>query len=191
MIRTLRIFFLTRLLREKLLLVAFMAVAVLIWISGFSTRAGLFWRVQRTTTTELKLQDEWLRNENRIIEAGKQATAQFEASKTLNGNRLFVRVQQLAREAGLGRTTTSQGLGAPVTNGQFSVNTLNFQITQADWEATKKFYLLLSQNAPYIVVDQILIKPSPANPQQLTLMMRVKSFEIPSETTPRATAGSD
>ncbi len=90
-----------------------------------------------------------------------------------------MRVRQLAQEAGLGRTTTSQGLDAPVTNGQFSVNTLRFQITNADWESTKKFYLLLNQNAPYIVVDQITISPSPANPALLTLTVKVKSFEIP------------
>ena len=44
MIRTLRALFLARLLREKLLLVAFAVLGVAMWFSGFSDRAGVFWR---------------------------------------------------------------------------------------------------------------------------------------------------
>jgi hypothetical protein len=40
MIRTLRAFFLGRLLREKLLLVAFFVIGVLMWFSGYSKRLG-------------------------------------------------------------------------------------------------------------------------------------------------------
>jgi hypothetical protein len=178
MIRTLRAFFLGRLLREKLLLVAFITVGALIWLSGFSARAGQFWRTQRSTTTELKLQDEWLRNEVRIQEAATQATAQFDASRTLDGNRLFTKVQSLAREAGL-RNISNQGVQQGVTNGQFSVNTLQFQVNNADWEAIKRFYLLLNQNAPYVAIDQFTLTPVASNPTQLTLTLKVKSFEMP------------
>jgi len=184
MIRTLRVFFLTRLLREKLLLVGFLGVAVLIWVSGFSTRAGLFWRVQRATTADLKLQDEWLSNEVRIKEEANKATAQFEAGKTLDGNRLFIKVRDLAQQAGL-RNITNQGFQPPITDGQFSVHTLNFVISTSDpdaarnWEAIKRFYLLLNQAAPYIVIDQFTLVPSPSNPSQLTLTLKVSSFEMP------------
>jgi hypothetical protein len=177
MIRTLRAFFLGRLLREKLLLVGFAAIAVLIWLSGFSSRAAAFWRVQRATTADLKVQDEWLRNEDKIRASANQAASQFDPSRTLDGNRLFVKVRQLAADAGL-RNTTNQGSEPDVTNGQFSVHTVRFQITNADWESIKKFYLLLNQNAPYIAIDQFILQPSP-NPAQLTLTLRVKSFEIP------------
>jgi len=44
MIRTLRALFLRCLLREKLLVVVFLAIAVLLWLSGFSKRAGQFFR---------------------------------------------------------------------------------------------------------------------------------------------------
>jgi hypothetical protein len=178
MIRTLRAFFLGRLLREKLLLVAFIAVGALIWLSGFSARAGQFWRAERSTTTELKLQDEWLRNEVRIQEAATQATAQFDASRTLDGNRLFTKVQALARDAGL-RNISNQGVQQGVTNGQFSVNTLQLQVSNADWEAIKRFYLLLNQNAPYVAIDQFTLTPVASNPTQLTLTLKVKSFEMP------------
>src|SRR4051812_1045891 len=109
MIRSLRAFFLSRLLREKLLLVAFAGIAVLIWASGFSTRAGMFWRAKKATTAELNLQDQWLNNEQRIKDTVEKVTAHLERSRTLDGLRLLNKVKQLATEAGL-RNTTSQGL---------------------------------------------------------------------------------
>src|ERR1043165_2276996 len=115
MIRSLRIFFLTRLLREKLLLVAFAAVALLIWLSGFSARAGVFLRAQRATTAQLKEQDMWIANEGQIKIAAEKAAAQFDPNRTLNSTLLFTKVKQLANEAGL-KNTSNQGMDPEVTN---------------------------------------------------------------------------
>jgi len=52
MIRTLRALFLARLFREKILLVAFAVLGVVMWFSGFSTRVGTFWREQRSTDAQ-------------------------------------------------------------------------------------------------------------------------------------------
>jgi hypothetical protein len=177
MIRPLRAFFLSRLLREKLLLVGFAGIAVLIWGSGFSTRAGLFWKAQRTTTGELRLQEEWLHNEKRITETAEKAAGQLDPAKTLDGTRLFAAVRQLAQDAGL-RNYSSPGLSPPVTNGQLSIHTLQFQVNNADWDGVKKFYLLLNQRAPYLAVDQFILSPNRANPAQLTLTLKVKSVEV-------------
>lgn len=177
MIRSLRIFFLTRLLREKLLLVAFAAIAMLIWISGFSTRAGKFMREQRATSAELKLQDTWLQNESQIKATAEKAAAQFDPSRTLDGTRLFTKVRQLANEAGL-RNTVNQGVDLPVTNGQFSVHSVGFQVNDADWDSIKKFYVMLNQQAPYIAIDQFTLQPRPNNPSLLNLVLKVKSVEI-------------
>lgn len=177
MIRSLRIFFLTRLLREKLLLVAFAAVALLIWLSGFSTRAGVFLRAERATTLELKEQELWLANENQIKLAADKAAAQFDPSRTLDGTRLFTRVKQLAAEAGL-KNTSNQGLEPPVTNGQFSVHTLGFQVNAADFPSIEQFYVKLNQNAPYIAVEQFALQPQPNNPSLLSLVIKVSAPEI-------------
>ena len=56
MIRTLRIFFLSRLLREKLLLLGFVGIGVAMWASAFSKHVGTFWRAQQVTSGELAFQ---------------------------------------------------------------------------------------------------------------------------------------
>ena len=75
MIRSLRAFFLNRVLREKLLLVGFLGIAVIMWATSFSSRASAFWRAQRATTAQLKDQEFWLGHQGQIEEATRKAAA--------------------------------------------------------------------------------------------------------------------
>ena len=75
MIRTARAYFLSRALREKLLLVVFIAIAALWWASSFSSRTSAFWLAQRTTLVRLKDQAEWIKNQTVIEETAKKTAS--------------------------------------------------------------------------------------------------------------------
>jgi len=185
MIRTLRIYFLGRLLREKVLLVGFIAIAAVIWLSSFSTRGGLFWRVQKVTTTQLAEQERWLGDQSKVQAAAQKAASQLKPEQTLDETRLFTTVQGLAREAGL-RNITNQGRGPTLpSSGQFSFNTLKLTAEALDqdplrnWDALKKFYHDLQEKSPYIAIDQFILQPrNRANPGQLTVFLTVSSVEV-------------
>lgn len=184
MIRTLRVFFLSRLLREKLLLVAFVAIGAAIWLSGFGTRASAWWRTHVLAGQELRNQDRLLREQDAIAEYAKQAAAQLDPAKTLDGTRLFTTVRQLAAEAGL-RNVRNDGLAPAGSTGQFTVNTLTITAQALDpdpaknWEAIKNFYTAVQQRSPYIAIDQFILQPqSRANPGQLTLVLKVSSVQV-------------
>ncbi|HUR58295.1 MAG TPA: hypothetical protein VM029_11335, partial [Opitutaceae bacterium] len=66
MIRTLRAFFLGRLLREKVLLLVFVLIGALWWLTAFNKRATVFWRQKHQTTVELADQTRWLQNDDKI-----------------------------------------------------------------------------------------------------------------------------
>lgn len=184
MIRTLRLFFLSRLLREKLLLVTFVAIGAVIWFSDFGTRSLGWMRNQRITSEQLKTQDRLLRDEPVIQENAQKAAAQLVPEKTLHGTRLFATVRELASEAGL-RNVTNDGLAPQGSSGQFTVNTLTItaRATDADpaknWDSVLKFYTAVQQRSPYIAIDQFILQPqSRANPGQLTLVLKVSSVQI-------------
>lgn len=177
MIRTLRASFLSRALREKLLLVAFIGIGVLWWLSAFTTRASTFWRAQRATTAQLTEQNTWIRNRAQIEQSAQRAAAQLEASKTLNANQLAATVRQLADEAGL-KNFTSSGQPQTTPGTQFALHSASFMIRNAEWEAVKKFYSALQQRAPYIAVDIFNLQSTPNNQAQLSLSLRVESVEI-------------
>lgn len=181
MIRSVRAYFLSRALREKLLLVAFIAIGVLWWLSAFATRGGVFWRDQRLTTSRLAEQAQWIKSRTLIEETAKKTASQLDPTRTLNGNQLVTTVSQLANEAGLKSIQTNGGI-VTTTSGQFAVHSQEFTIRSIDgasgWEALKKFYEALQKRSPYIAMERFTLLASAGNPAQLTLVLKVASVEI-------------
>jgi len=176
MIRTLRALFLARLFREKLLLVAFAALGVLVWASGFNRRAGLFWREQRATSVSLAEQKLFLDNRDKIELAAQKTAARLDAAQTLDGTRLYAEVENLARTAGLTAGLSTQ----PDENSdQFAVHSIQVSITKAEWEPLMKFYHALQARSPYIGVEQFRLQVDRANPEKYHLAtLRVSAPEI-------------
>ena len=177
MIRTIRIYFLGRLLREKILLFGFALLGVLLWLSSFGGRSGRFMREQRSTTVALKEQAQWLANRATIDTAVQQAAGRLDPAKTLDGTRLATEVSNAAAAAGV-RNNAAGEPATFTTNGQFSVHTMNYSVRNADFLALEKFYVSLRDRAPYIGIDQFTLLTNPANRNQLTLSLRISSVEI-------------
>lgn len=177
MIRTARAYFLTRALREKLLLVAFVAIGVLWWGSAFSTRFGAFWRDQRRTTSELAVQGEWIKNKDMIERNAKATAGRLDPSKTLNGNQLVTTVSRLAAEAGLKNTQTSGNL-VTIPAGQFAVHSQEYVVRNVEWEPLGVFYAAIQQRSPYIAIDRFVLAAASPDSPQLTLSLKVTSVEI-------------
>lgn len=177
MIRTLRALFLGRLLREKLLLVVFLLLGVLMWLSGYGKRFGAFWREQRVTTGTLAEQQRWLVNEKSISDAAKKSAERLDAAKTLDGTQLLAALSQLADETGLKKNALS---GAPKDQRgeQFSVHTVNYQINRSDWVSLQKFYVALSARSPYIGIETFALQADRTDPNLLTMALTVSSVEI-------------
>lgn len=176
MIRSLRAFFLGRLLREKLLLLVFVVFGTLIYLSNFSKRATTFWREQRMTTASLDTQRGFIQRKAEIEAAVQKAAAQLDPSKTYNRTTLVAEVTNLSSAAGF-RTTTADP-PQTTTNGQFAVNSTTYTIRnvqQADWMALQRFYVSLRDKSPYIGIDQFNLT-SP-NRTQLNLQLRLSAFE--------------
>lgn len=176
MIRAARAYFLSRALREKLLLVAFIAIGLLWWGSAFLTRAGAFWSEQRLTTSRLTEQAQWIKNQTMIEETAKQTASRLDGGKTLNANQLVTTVPAMATEAGLKNITTVGGT-ENTTTGQFAVHSQEFLIRNIDWEPLTTFYTALQARSPYIAIERFILE-LPTNSSQLVLRLKVTSVEI-------------
>ena len=175
MIRTARAYYLSRALREKLLLVVFVGIAALWWASSFSGRAMAFWQAQRAIKLRLADQTLWIKNESTINETAKVTASRLDPTRTLNGNQLVTTVAQLASEAGLKGTS---GSPATATSDQFAVHSLEFVIRNVEWEPLSKFYEALQRKSPYISLERFTLIASPNNAAQLTLNLKVTSVEM-------------
>jgi hypothetical protein len=176
MIRTLRAYFLSRLLREQLLLAGIAVVAAAIWISSLSGRAGRFIHAVRQTSFTLTEQARWLAERKTIEASAETAAGRLDPARTLDTTRLLAEVSAMASEAGLKSSTSSEG--KPVSNGQFAVHTLQFSVSKADWGSLKQFYLALSKRSPYIGIEQCTLQVDRANQAMLSANFQISSVEI-------------
>jgi len=178
MIRTLRAFFLARFVREKLLLTGFAVLAAAIWLSSLVGRSGRFLREVRVTTSSLNEQALWISNKAKIEAQAQAAASQLDPARTLDATRLLAEVGAIATDAGLKNSTS--GESQDQSNGQFSVHTLRFSVTRADWDSIKNFYLGLQKRSPYIGIEQFSLQSDRANAALLNASIRISSVEISS-----------
>ena len=176
MIRRARAFFLSRALREKVLLVAFVAIGMLWWGSAYATRLGTFWKEQRSTTINLGVQAQWIKERSRIEEAARKSVSSFDPTKTLSGNALVTEVPRLAAEAGL-KSIQNSGPTESTRTGQFTVHAQEFRIRDAEWDPMLAFYKALQQRSPYIAIERFILE-SPNNQPRHSLLLKVISVEI-------------
>jgi len=171
----LKTYFLSRLLREKLLLVVIVILVALTFLSNFSGRVARAWRTQHTTTVTLADQAQWLANRTTIEEEAGKAVKNLDPAKTLDDTQLVGELNGLARAQGLKFTSDT-----PRTerSGQFAVHTVQFNLLKMDWNSLKSFYLELTKRSPYIGIEQFSLQAERANPALLNASLRVSSVEI-------------
>lgn len=178
MIRTLRAYFLSRLLREKVLLLSFLAIGVLWWLSSTSGRAAKFWKDKRTTTSELSIQQQWLDRRVAIENDAKKAASRLDPTQTLDRSKLVSEVNKAAVDVGLKNGNSTNITSEP--SDRFTIHSMDYQIRDADYEALLKFYLKLNQRAPYIGIERFILAPSSQSDwSKLTLNLRITSVETP------------
>jgi hypothetical protein len=176
MMRTLRALFLARSQRVKLLVAAVAVAVAALWFSGLERRAARAVRATRATTGALGEQNLWLGNRAAIEASAQRAAGQLDAVRTLDGTRLLAEVSAIAGEAGL--TSTTSGEPKDESDGQFSIHTLQFNVTKVDWAALKQFYLALSKRSPYIGIEEFSVQGDRANPALLNASLHISSVEI-------------
>ncbi|HSI09999.1 MAG: hypothetical protein ACAH89_12865 [Rariglobus sp.] len=169
-------FFLSRLLREKILMLGFVLVGALIWLSGVSDRVGVQWRAMKATSTDLDVQQRWLLQRQRIEKEAQLAIEHLDPSRTFDNVRLQSELNSLARAAGLSNYSVSDS--RTTRTSQFAVHSVQFQASNADMAALITFYQSLAQRAPYLGLEDFKLASNRTNPSQLTAQWRVRSVEI-------------
>lgn len=171
-------FFLSRLFREKVLLLAFVATGAIIWLSSVSGRLKLWSDDHRRTTAELNEQQMWIDQRERIEGEAMAAIQNLDPARSFNSLRLSAELGNLAAAAGVGANTTSE-VQPTVRTEQFAVNSVRLRMTRVEWPALKSFYLELSKRAPYITIEQLRIDADRDNPgNSHTAQLLVAAVEI-------------
>ena len=173
--RAFRAFFLSRLLREKVMLLLFVALGVAMWLTNFARRAEVSWRSLHALRSEFSEQKEWLANRTAIEAGAERAVKDLDPARTLDDTRLVSELSAMASDANLKfindtpRTERSE---------QFAIHTVQITLPRADWEAFKRFYLALERRSPYIGLEQLTLAADRLHPDQINASLKVSSVEI-------------
>ncbi len=170
-------FFLARHFREKVLLTAFVALVAVTWLLSAGRRARVFWNDWRSTTGQLESQRRSLGDRAAVEAAAAKAVAHLDPARTFSSPRLLGELSSIADRVGVRANTSSEILGTERTS-QFSMNTVQFAIRNADLPAVLSFCDELDQRSPYIGLEQFSLAVNPANPAFLNVMLRFSSVEM-------------
>lgn len=169
-------FFLSRLFREKILLLGLVAVGALWWLSSSINRASAFAREAKGTTTTLAMQQMMIDARDSIEARANAAIRQLDPASTFDTVRLQSELDTIATMAAI----SNKVIGDAHTDrtSQFSVHSAQITMRNTDYASLVKFYDELKKRTPYIGLEQLTIQSSAANPNQLTASIKVSSVEI-------------
>lgn len=169
-------YFLSRAMREKLLLLLFVGLAAVLWLSSLTRRGKAFIGDWRGTIAELATQEMWLRQHQQIEKQAAAAVKNLDPARTLNANRLVGELNAIAARAGL----AAPAVDSPRTEriDQFAVHSTQITFRNVDWDALVRFDTELTKRLPYISLEQCVLTANKTNYLQLSATFKVSSTEI-------------
>lgn len=168
-------FFLTRSLREKALLVAFVALVAAVWLASVAGRTRVLVQEARSAAAARAEQALWLGNRAAIEEQAARATAQLDPTHTLNVARLLGELSAQAGQAGLSPEVSGQ---RTEQTSQFSFHSAQVTFRRADMAALVKFYEEVSKRSPYVGLEQVSLAIDRGAPGTVNATFRVVAAEL-------------
>jgi hypothetical protein len=165
-------FYNTKSMRERLLMLGFLAIGVLWWGSALVTRVGDNVRSWHAVAEEAEIQQMWQGQAGAIAERTAQAASKLDAARTMSATQAYAEVDRLAQ--GL-----PHDMGAPRTDltDNFAIHSLQITFRRVDMAGLIRFYEGVASRAPYVGIDQCTISADRATPGMVNAVFRVYSVE--------------
>lgn len=167
--------FLSRLFREKLLVLALVVAGAVIWLSSASDHLKAKLAGFRLAEQTLATQQVWIDAGPKIKEAAEAAVKNLDPSKTYNSTFLVSKIIGIANRSGL---TVNTDPPRTQRSPQFSVHTVQVTTRRAELPSLIRFYQELASEAPYLGLEQVQIQGDRSNPGMVNATLQVASVEL-------------
>lgn len=165
-------FFDARLLRERLLMLVFVAIGGVWWGSEIITRGRGNMLDWSSLKSDAELQLMWLAQEATITQRTAEIASRLDTGRTMNAAQAFAEVNRLAQglpvEMGAQRTDRTD---------TFSLHSLQVTFRRVDMAGLLRFYEGVMARAPYVGIDQCTISADRATPGMVNAVFRVYAVE--------------
>lgn len=165
-------FFNSRLLRERLLLLAFALIGATWWGAELVTRVRDQKQAWNSVKVDADSQSLWLERATDVGERSAEMARRLDAGHTMNAAQAFAEVSRLAQglplELGAQRTDRTD---------TFSLHSLQVTFRRVDMAGLLRFYEGVMSRAPYVGIDQCTISADRATPGMVNAVFRVYAVE--------------
>lgn len=165
-------FFQTKSLRERLLMLLFVAIAFAWWGSSSLGRFNLWRHDWSSVREERKTQELWLQNRDSITAQASAAAKTLDPGRTLDALQLLTELnrfsQGLNAEIGAQRTERTTG---------FAMHSMQVNLRRVDLAGLLRFYRQLSERAPYIGIEQCTITVDRGSAGALNASFRISAVQ--------------
>lgn len=167
--------FLQRSVREKVLLLAFMALVAATWWTNLASRTQAVVAEWRSLLTEREVQRAWFGQSDAIAARAATAMQQLEPARTLNGPRLVAELNAMAAKSGL--TAEAAGLRSE-TAGRFAFHSVQLSFRRAELAKFVSFYADVTQRSPYLGVERFNLSVDRGATDRLNIMLEMVAPEL-------------
>lgn len=176
MIARLKSFFFRISTREKVLLVVFVWVLVLLGLNSVISDLRARGRAFGTAGSQLDTQTVFLGMREELATQLTNSSERFDSARTLGASALQGRVDRLARDAGI----TLQGFDyrRGQQNDIYDLHELRVNIRGITYEQLYHFDQRLQAEAPYLKLESIRVSADRRSRDQLDCTLVLSSFEI-------------
>ncbi len=165
-------FFNSRLLRERLLLLAFALIGATWWGAELVTRVRDQVQAWGSAKEDAKVQRLWLEQGASVSARTAEMARRLDAAQTMNAAQAFAEVSRLAQglplELGAQRTDRTD---------TFSLHSVQVTFRRVDMAGLLRFYEGVMSRAPYVGIDQCTISADRATPGMVNAVFRVYAVE--------------
>ena len=173
-------FFKRMTVREKLLLLLFILVILVLWTGSLLGRVSQWNQARQQAKTDLATQRQWLGRADEFSKGLEQALERVDPSKTYSGSQLSGRIDSLLREAGLAGSADID----PVRTREgeiFNDHNIRVRLSRISIADLIRFNKLLRQETPYINVQRVRLNANRRNPEELDARFEINSFDLKSD----------
>ncbi len=163
--------------REKLLILLFSIVILIVWGSSLNDRFSTWNHSRNLAQTDLEDQQQYLDRSDEYTEGLERALERVDPAKTYSGSQLSGEIDNLFRQSGLSGFADIDAVRT--REGEiFNDHNIRVKLNKISITQIVEFNKLLSAKSPYINLQEVRLTANRRKPEQLSARIELNSFDL-------------
>jgi|TARA_B110000438_G_scaffold238047_1_gene235681 hypothetical protein len=161
--------------RERLLLIAFITVVLLWWLSSLIKTGGQQWSAYSSSRRYFNTQTSAIERASFVESQLKQALSRLDSNRTYSDTQLFGKLDNIARSFDLDFDVSQP---TSENSGIYATHTIRVRIDDSNLEQLVRFNQGVQAEAPYIAIAEFKLSANRRDRSKIDATFDIASFEL-------------